>query len=560
MSDAAWHARIEYGGAVAGAGFLVAPRTVLTCAHVVRDSAPELLTVSFPNRPDLGVLPAVVAVHGGWAGGETDPGDLAVLELAGEVPLKVARFAPLGHEPDLLSQVLVAYGFPAGFDEGHLAQYQAVSTTRIADEWVQLEAVKAHGQPITHGFSGAAATLPDGRVVGMVAQQVGEDGVMAARMLPTEVLARHWPGLGELVPARDDGEDPTRRVYELVRRAETTGLGCSADRLFVDAVGDFGPDLPPGGFDSLRAAVGYVQWEVEQPAEALARFADRLAELLDGTAEPVAPAAPAAGWAPILVEIDRSGAGLDQVTVAVSVYREGRPRQVGTVRLPRAEMQEQVQRGIDRAFPQLTPDSEELLAFVLPRDWLDLPVAHWACSANDSTPLGCALPVVVTDHHRHHSGRMRHQLGKKWQKLTTGSGTALHRVDCGTPERPLGLRKRLREKDAGLAGYGAPPAAAPDHFDVGLNMPVPVLLWSRAGCSDAAGHSGPCAGTAFLDALAPEVESVPPAELPRHIQALRQEAAEDEDPERHWARDIQLLWDDPRCFPEPATSLHSPVA
>ncbi|MFF7973404.1 hypothetical protein [Streptomyces sp. NPDC007905] len=38
MSGAAWHARIEYGGAVAGAGFLVTRRTVPTCAHVVRDS------------------------------------------------------------------------------------------------------------------------------------------------------------------------------------------------------------------------------------------------------------------------------------------------------------------------------------------------------------------------------------------------------------------------------------------------------------------------------------------------------------------------------------------
>ncbi|MGW2744920.1 VMAP-C domain-containing protein [Streptomyces sp. NPDC001450] len=559
MSGAAWHARVECGGAVAGAGFLVAPRTVLTCAHVVQGSEPGPLTVSFPNRPDLGVLPAVVAVRGGWAGGDTDPGDLAVLELAGEVPVGVARFAPPGGEPHLASQVLVAYGFPEGYDEGQLAEYRAVSTTRIADEWVQLEAVTAHGQPLTHGFSGAAATLPDGRVAGMVAQVAGEHGVRVARMLPTEVLARHWPGLGELVPARDDGPDPTGTVYELVRRAEATGLACSPDQLFVDAVGDFGPDLPPGGFESLRAAVGYVQWEVEQSAEALARFADRLTELLDEPTEPAVREAPAADWAPILVEIDRSGAGTDQVTVAVSAYRGGRRRPVGTVRLPRAEVQEHVQRGIDRAFKQLAPDADELLTFVLPRDWLNLPVAHWACSVDDSTPLGCAHPVVVTDHYRHHSGRMRHQLGKKWQKLATSSGTALHRIGCGTQEHPLGLRKRLREKSAGLAGYGAPPTAVPKHFEVGLNMPVPVLLWPRAGCSGTTEHPAPCAGTAFLDALAPYVEGVPPAELPRHIQALREDAEADAEPERHWARDIQLLWDDPRCFPEPATSLHSPV-
>ncbi|MFF7751237.1 trypsin-like peptidase domain-containing protein [Streptomyces sp. NPDC007971] len=560
MRSAAWHARIEYGGAVAGAGFLVAPRTVLTCAHVVQDSEPGLLAVSFPNRPDLGVLPAVVAVDGGWAGGATDPGDLAVLELACEVPLAPARFAPPGDGPGPALPVLVAYGFPQGYDEGQLAQYRAVSTTRIAGQWVQLEATTAHGQPLTHGFSGAAATLPDGRVAGMVAQVAGEHGVRVARMLPTEVLARHWPGLGELVPACDGDKDPTRRLYALVRRAEAAGPVCSPDQLFVDAVGDFGPELPPGGFGSLREAVGYVQFEVEQPAEALARFADRLTELLDGPAEPVAAAAPAPAWAPILVEIDRSGAGADQVTVAVSAYRDGRPRPIGTVRLPRAEVREHVQRGIDRAFRQLAPDAEELLTFVLPRDLLNLPVAHWACSADDSTPLGCAHPVVVADRSRHHSARLRHQLGKQWHHLTKGPGTALHRIDCGTPERPLGLRKRLREQEAGLAAFGAPPDAAPQHFEVGLNMPVPVLLWPHTGCADAAGHSAPCPGTAFLDALTPCVEGVSPAELPRHIQALREEAEADEEPERHWARNLQLLWDDPRCFPEPATSLHSPVA
>ncbi len=40
---------------------------------------------------------------------------------------------------------------------------------------------------------------------------------------------------------------------------------------------------------------------------------------------------------------------------------------------------------------------------------------------------------------------------------------------------------------------------------------------------------------------------------------LRMAAEAAEVPEEHWARDVQLLWDDPRCFPEPAASLRSPV-
>ncbi|WP_191871036.1 VMAP-C domain-containing protein [Streptomyces filipinensis] len=555
MTGASWQARIECGGVVAGAGFLVSPTTVLTCAHVVQGSAAGTLTVSFPNRPDLGRLPADVAAHGNWAGGATDPGDLAVLELARKVPQRPARFAPQATGPALAHVVLEAYGFPEGYDEGQLAWYRARSATRIAGEWVQLEAMAGHGQPLTHGFSGAAAALPDGRVVGMVAQVASEPGVLVARMLPTEVLARHWPALTGLLPRHAAAEDPARRLDALVRRAEDAGLVCSPDQLFVDAVGDFGPPLPPGGFASLRAAAGYVRWEVEDPAEALTRFAGRLAELL----ERPAPAAPApAAWAPILVEIDHSGADPDQVTVAVSAYRDGRRRPVGTVRLPRAEMRAYIQRGIDRAFAELAFGADELLTFTLPRDLLNLPVADWACSADDSTPLGCAHPVVVTDRSRHHSARLRHQLGKRWQRMATDPKPVLHRVECGTPH--LGLRKRLREQDAGLAGFAAPPTAVPEHFEVGLNMPVPVLLWPRAGCPGAAEHPTPCTGTAFLDALAPHVEGVAPAELPRRIQLLREEAEAQEEPERHWAKGVQLLWDDPRCFPEPTASLHTPVA
>ncbi|MGV9418689.1 VMAP-C domain-containing protein [Streptomyces sp. NPDC003674] len=568
MRGQAWHARIECGGAVLGAGFLVAPSKVLTCAHVVAGGSAGDLTVSFPGRRDLAGVPATVAVHGGWAGGDTDPGDLAVLELAREVGLHPAGFAPPGAEQGLPAPPLEAYGFPEGYDgDGQIAEYRAVSAQRIADEWVQLEAVTGHGQPLRHGFSGAAVTLKDGRVVGMVVQMAAEPDVRVARMLPTEVMARYWPGLGELLPPPAGGPDPAAGAYELVRRldelvrlAEIEKLECRPDQLFVDAVGGFGPEPPPGGFASLRAAADYVRWEVPEPAEALARFAARLTELLDGPARPAGRAAGPAGWAPILVEIDRSGAGQDQVTVAVSAYRQGQRRPVGTVRLTRAEVLRHVQRSIDEAFTHLAPDAEELLTFVLPRDWLDLPVAHWACSADDPTPLGCAHPVVVTEGARYRSNRLRHRLGKKWQRLSAGSAAALHRVDCGTLAQPFGVRKRLRDSDADLAGFAGPPGAVPESFRLGLYMPVPILLWSRSGCGGGAGHDdAPCPGGAFLDALAARLEGVPPAELPRHVQELREEALADDDPGRHWARDIQLLWDDPRCFPDPTASLHSPV-
>ncbi|MFJ4687996.1 trypsin-like peptidase domain-containing protein [Streptomyces sp. NPDC088789] len=553
MRNTAWHARIECGREV-GAGFLVSARHLLTCAHVVQASEMTGVTVSFPGRRDLGGITASVAVHGGWRGGAADPGDLAVLELDREVPQTPAAFAPPGAEHG--SPELVAYGFPKGHDEGMLASYRALPGPLISDEWVQLEALTAHGQPLAAGFSGAAVARADGTVVGMVTAVAGARDVRVGRMLPVEVMARYWAELGELVPTEGHDTGTRRRLYTLVREAERAGLPYRPDQLYVDAVGDFGPPLPPDGFDSLARAAAYVQLEVPD-AQAVTRFADRLEALLR-PAPPAAPRTPGT-WSPIVVEIGHSGAGADQVTVEVFAYRDGHRRPVGAHRLPRGQVRTFVQQRIDEAFTQLAPDAEELVTFVLPREWLNEPVARWACSDDDPTPLGSAYPLVVADRARHRSGRLRHQLAKKWQRLDGEDGTAAHPVACDTPEHPPSLRKRLRDRDTGLAAYATAPDAAKEHFDAGLNAPVPVLLWPRAGCTGIR-HPGPCEGGAFLAEVADSVAQVPPAQLPRHVLDLRETAEAADRPDRHWAYDVQLLWDDPRCFPEPAASRHSPVA
>jgi hypothetical protein len=552
MRSASWHARIECGNEV-GAGFLVSARQVLTCAHVVRQSGAAGVTVSFPHRKELGELSATVAVHGIWAGGAADPGDLAVLELDREVPLAPAVFAPPGSGHGMPSPLLTAYGFPIGYDEGMLAQYRAVSSTLIADEWVQLEAATSHGQPLAAGFSGAAVALADDRVIGMVSAIAGAKDVRVGRMLPTHVMARYWPELGQLVPTPGHHPDAMKRLYTLVRRVVTEKADHDPDRLYVDAVGLFGPPLPESGFASLWDATRYVQFEVPDP-EAVTRLTDRLAGLLDRQATVAAST-----WSPILVELDHSGAGADQVTVEVSACRNGQRRRVGSHRLPRTAVREYVQEHIDEAFTQLAPDADELITFVLPREWLNEPVAQWQCGAHDSTPLGCAYPLVVVDRSRYRRGGLRHQLARKWRKLDACEGTRLHRVECGTAEPPPRLRKLLRDTSADLAGFGFPPATARHVFEAGLNAPVPVLLWPQTGCTDF-GHEAPCTGSTFLDELTASVADVPPAQLPRHVMALRETAEADDAPERHWAKNIQLLWDDPHCFPEPAASLHSPVA
>ncbi|MGW7507415.1 VMAP-C domain-containing protein [Streptomyces massasporeus] len=562
MNSAEWHARIELRGRVAGAGFLVTPSTVLTCAHVVGDG--EDLAVTFTERPGTPAVPARVVAHGGWSGGVTDPGDLAVLELDREMPMAPAALAPVDVAHGPTARRLVVYGFPDGWDEGTLAECRVTAPQLIRREWFQLEAWHQGGQPLAPGFSGAAVTLADtGEVVGMVTADSGSGEVRTGRMMPTQVMARYWPDLQSLVPTSDHTSADRARLRALVEKAARAGVDCDPARLYTAAADPFDPPPPEEGFGSLWSAALFVLCELDGPgaARTVARFADRLQDLLH--APKVEPSAP--DWSPILVELGHSGAGDGLVRVEVSAYSEGRRHPVESGTVERHRLHAYVQEGIEAAFRHLTPGADELVAFALPRDWLDWPVDRWESAPDDDTPLGCVYPLVVTDHARRKAST-RHVLTRTWKRLDSWPGARMHRVECGGPEEPGRLRLRLRQSDACLAGFGTAPAAARTrpHFDVSLTAPAPVIVWSRGGCGsgqeECAGADG-CTGKAFLDALDAHVMAVPPAELPRHVLALREEALAEED---HWAHGIQLLWDDPRLFADPhaVTPAHarSPVA
>ncbi|SER87505.1 Trypsin-like peptidase domain-containing protein [Streptomyces sp. yr375] len=580
VRSAEWHARIDCAGQVAGAGFLVTPRRVLTCAHVVHQAAAGTLTVTFTERPGFPAVPARVVADGGWGGGTTDLGDLAVLELAHEVPIAPAALAPVdtahGHRPDRpdLPRKLFVYGFPVGSDEGTLAEYRITAPQLLNREWMQLEAWQPGGQPLAPGFSGAAVTLVEtGEVIGMVTAASGERGVHNGRMMPTEVMARYWPALEGLVPTADHRTADRARLRALVERAVRAGLDGDPGRrvrLYEAARGALDPDAPEEGFDSLWSAALFVLCEIDgvDAATTVTRFTAHLESLVASRSPAHSAVEPAAApdWSPILVDLQHSGAGDGHVRVEVSAYSGGRRHPVGSDTVPQAGLRAYVQDRIEAAFRYLTPGCDELIAFALPRDWIDLPVDRWASTPDDDTPLGCVYPLVVTDQARRRAS-VRHQLTRVWKRLDSVPGARVHRVECGSPEEPRRLRMRLRQDDACLAGFATAPAAprTRPHFDTSLNAPAPMVIWSREGC--AAGPDEPCAGgdgcagKTFLDELDTCLTDIPPAQLPRRVLALREEAdAED----GHWAHAIQLLWDDPRVFTDPhgeaPAHTHSPVA
>ncbi|MFI6942896.1 trypsin-like peptidase domain-containing protein [Streptomyces sp. NPDC050418] len=566
--SAAWQARILCGKDF-GAGFLVTDRHVLTCAHVVRSHEAQAVAVTFP-QVCAERLDARVVAHGGWAGG-ADPGDLAVLELAEPVSVPPAVFAaPSGAYADPPPRLL-AYGFPKSYEEGVLAEYRATGSQLITQEWVQLEAWGPAGQPLAPGFSGAAVTLAhSGEVVGMVTSAERNPQIRNGRMLPAPIMARYWPRLGDLIPTAGFTPPEKERLRGLLDKAEAScsGTGPTPEQLYRHAVGPHGPPPPVRRLGSLWDAAWYLLSEIGDAA-VLARFTARLADYAEDAPTRTAlrtvgraPGRPDSGggrWSPVLVEVAPSGSGEDRFLVEVSAYNGEHRHIIGQRTLTTREVRPYILERIDDAYREVDLDGRELIAFVLPRKWLNTDVVHWQRSEDDPTPLGSFAPVVVVELERRRSGMLQHKLRRKWQELDGRADARLHRIGCGAPagdsvSLTIGLRRGVD-----LLGLGAPPGRAREAFRAGLNAPVPAVIWPRNGCGG--GPHDACSGKEFLDRLAERLAHLPPGELPDAVYELRLDAFDSgpQDGPAHWAHDLSLLWEDPRALPETAPFTGSPV-
>jgi hypothetical protein len=184
-------------GRAVGAGFLVAPGLVATCAHVVtaalggdpeRDKVPAgAVRVEFP----LTGADPVTARVATWAPIRADgSGDVAVLRLAapvsGAVPPLRRVEQPWGHEFRVL-------GFPPRMTDGVWASGEL--RDRQGTGWVQLHGA-AGGQPVGAGFSGAPVWDARARaVIGMTVAADADRSVSTAYVIPIERVLGGDPGL-----------------------------------------------------------------------------------------------------------------------------------------------------------------------------------------------------------------------------------------------------------------------------------------------------------------------------------------------------------------------------
>jgi hypothetical protein len=194
-TEESWGLRIyDPRGPLLGAGVLLAPDKVLTCAHVI-PAADRPVEVEPMVRFWRERVRAQVLLPDGWVpetGRErSDPaGDLALLRLAD--PLAGIRPTVLRRLSPTPPRKVRIYGFPHGLDQGMWLEARLVGPSG-ADGRVQMNA-QDPGQLARPGFSGAAVVDElTGHAIGVVVgTYIGRD-LQTSFMIPTETIARYLP-------------------------------------------------------------------------------------------------------------------------------------------------------------------------------------------------------------------------------------------------------------------------------------------------------------------------------------------------------------------------------
>jgi WD40 repeat protein len=202
------------GGEPVGAGFVIGPDLVATCAHVVATAVrgdpydatppPHRVELDLPllDDPDRDEPVRVTAEVARWIPiAPEGTGDIAVLRVRSPLPAG-ARMPPLRRVDQLWDHSFRVLGFPDGMADGVWAtgRFRGRQGTR----WFQMQAA-AGEQPIVEGFSGSPVWDEEsGAVVGMtVATDVS--GTTTAYLIPIDLVLGVDP---ELLPCPYRGLEP----------------------------------------------------------------------------------------------------------------------------------------------------------------------------------------------------------------------------------------------------------------------------------------------------------------------------------------------------------------
>ncbi|WP_192810092.1 VMAP-C domain-containing protein [Actinomadura rudentiformis] len=561
-----WRVRIDASGgqgAVLGAGILVTPDRVLTCAHVV--AGRDELSVAFPDLHERRQR-AVVEFRGEWrAMGDT--GDVAVLRLDEPAPVAPCRPAPLDALRD--PPELRAQGFPRGHErDGTHVTLRTSADRTLRREWLEVDVGSGHLRRLDRGFSGAAVYDPrSGQVLGMVtdAELNGDHEGAIGRMVPLDTVRRHWEPFDDLLPLDWLPSGPRAELRGLLADAETAEPPAALFRLAFPLFLH-----PPTTFRSLWDAVRYVG-ECVPGEDRLSRFLIVVAEHLSnerararlnawmrdrspGTASAAPPSA-AAPQTSIIVRLETTTRGPYELTLSTLVEGvPGRPTERVSVR------KNQIRPHVEKALPGLMRsvlgrDRDWMIEFVVPERLLNEPFEEWSIKeAGPARPRPMrSVPLVVR-----HVERLRPLLAtdltrRRWRTLRERGSTRPDPVACHLGYGYDEFYDWLDASDESCAlVYASNPEA--DWLSAALSVGIPVMLWRRNACAGPC-DSDACTGRRFLTELTTAIDKAHPDELPTLVMKLRKQARVPPGNADHCGNGLALFWDDPARNPDPPLAM-----
>ncbi|GGP85933.1 nSTAND1 domain-containing NTPase [Streptomyces melanogenes] len=277
-------------GAVCGAGALVAPDLVVTCAHVVSDAlglprqenvaTGAVLTVDFPlagTGADHDDTPptAQPATVEHWIPTRPDrTGDIAVLRLPEPVPGTTPL--PMADPDTVWEHGARAVGFTGG--EPGEVWFRGKFSGATSEGWIQLSRADGQSAHVRRGFSGSPVWDNElGAAVGLVVAAQPEQDAQQAFVLSTRTLVREVPALAAVIsPAppfrglatfqesdadvyfgRDDDIDEVVRALRGEHRAVTL-YGPSGSGKSSLALAGVAPRMRQAGYDVLVVNAGRI--------------------------------------------------------------------------------------------------------------------------------------------------------------------------------------------------------------------------------------------------------------------------------------------------------------
>jgi trypsin-like peptidase/NACHT domain-containing protein/HEAT repeat protein len=212
------HCVVRLGGlsGFRGTGFLVAPRTVLTCAHVAADGPDVVL----PDGTRVAVEATRLVPADRGTGDYYAFPDLAILTLAGPAD---RPWLPLDTNDPAAGARVEVLGFSTSTPgPGVLPDSLLVTVAGESGGYVRVV-----GDQVVPGFSGSPVLDPaTGLVVGMVKATRDPDGALGGWLVPVtalrETLEEYGPAVPRLVP---DPPVLTPSMHDLFRTQRRTGAG-----------------------------------------------------------------------------------------------------------------------------------------------------------------------------------------------------------------------------------------------------------------------------------------------------------------------------------------------